>query len=159
MEFLLCDTPYGQMGLGEEDGALVRLYLPHSPIPRLASRETPLLKEAEKQLLAYCAGERNVFSLPFQFSGTEFQKEVWQYLLEIPYGTACTYGEVAAAVGKPKAFQAVGAAVGRNPLPIFVPCHRVLGSDGSLTGYAGGLELKAQLLTLEGITWKQQKKP
>ena len=80
MEFLLCDTPFGQMGLGQEEEALVRLYLPNTPMPRLISRETPLLKEAEEQLLAYCAGERKEFSLPFQFRGTEFQKDVWQCL-------------------------------------------------------------------------------
>lgn len=158
MEFLLCDTPFGQIGIGQEEEVLVRLYLPNTPVPRLISRETPLLKEAEEQLLAYCAGERKEFSLPFQFRGTEFQKKVWQYLMKIPYGTVCTYGEVAAAVGKPKAFQAVGAAIGKNPLPVFVPCHRVLGADGSLTGYAGGLELKAQLLLLEGIQWREQEK-
>ena len=159
MEFLLCDTPFGQMGLGQEEEALVRLYLPNTPMPRLISRETPLLKEAEEQLLAYCAGERKEFSLPFQFRGTEFQKDVWQCLMKIPYGTVCTCKEVAAAVGKPKAFQAVGAAIGKNPLPVFVPCHRVLGIDGSLTGYAGGLELKAQLLTLEGIAWRERERP
>lgn len=159
MEFLLCDTPFGQIGIGQEEEVLVRLYLPNTPVPRLISRETPLLKEAEEQLLAYCAGERKEFSLPFQFKGTEFQKEVWHFLMKIPYGTVCTYGEVAEAVGKPKAFQAVGAAIGKNPLPIFVPCHRVLGADGSLTGYAGGLELKAQLLTLEGIAWRERERP
>ena len=110
----------------------------------------PILAEAERQLTAYFAGKRRGFDLPLDLSGgTPFQREVWQTLLAIPNGTTCNYGEVAERIGRPSAVRAVGAAVGRNPVSIIVPCHRVLGANGSLTGYAGGLHRKVRLLELE----------
>ncbi len=150
MEYLVFETPVGTMALGEEDGSLVRLYLPGTPQPRMASRETPLLALARDQLLEYLQGMRRSFSLPLNPAGTPFQRRVWEALQAIPWGETRTYGDIARAVNCPRGFRAVGMANNRNPLPILIPCHRVIGADGSLTGYAGGLELKRRLLELEG---------
>ena len=109
-----------------------------------------MLSEARRQLLEYLAGRRTAFSLPLApEGGTPFQRQVWRALEAIPFGETRTYGQIAAAVGSPKAVRAVGQANHRNPIPIFIPCHRVVGADGTLTGYAGGLELKRSLLELE----------
>lgn len=105
--------------------------------------------QTEKQLKEYFKGQRNVFDLPLQMKGTQFQQEVWQALQEIPYGETRTYSDIAVAIGRPKATRAVGMANHCNPLAIIVPCHRVIGKNGSLTGYAGGLEKKQALLALE----------
>jgi len=111
----------------------------------------PVLREAAVQLHDYFAGRRRAFDLPLDLShGTAFQQSVWQALRAIPTGKTTSYGALSASVGKPAAVRAVGAAVGRNPISVIVPCHRVLGADGSLTGYAGGLDRKTALLTLEG---------
>lgn len=112
--------------------------------------EHPLLREAARQLSAYFAGELRVFSLPLDPEGTDFQKRVWRRLESIPYGETRSYTWVAAAIGAPRAVRAVGAANGANPLPIVVPCHRVIGASGKLVGYGGGLPLKKRLLDLEG---------
>ena len=109
----------------------------------------PILIKAERQLSEYFTGDRFQFDLPLQVKGTPFQERVWRALREIPYGKTKSYLDVARAVGSPKACRAVGAANGKNPLSIVVPCHRVIGADGSLTGFAGGLETKAALLALE----------
>ena len=115
----------------------------------------PVCLEAQKQLHAYFAGKLQRFDLPLDLSsGTAFQREVWQCLLSIPPGMTQTYGAIAQAIGRNAAVRAVGAAVGRNPVSIIVPCHRVLGANGSLTGYAGGLARKTHLLQLEGIRLK-----
>ena len=111
--------------------------------------ETPLLQEAEEQLNEYFAGVRREFDLPLAAKGTAFQQAVWAQLRRIPYGEVRTYGQLAAALGKPKASRAVGSACHCNPLCIVVPCHRVIGADGSLTGYAEGLDIKEYLLELE----------
>jgi methylated-DNA-[protein]-cysteine S-methyltransferase len=110
----------------------------------------PVLVEAERQLAEYFAGRRKVFELQLDPAGTEFQKTVWRALLTIPFGETRTYAQIARQIGRPKAVRAVGAANGRNPLSIVAPCHRVIGSSGELTGFAGGLDVKAQLLRLEG---------
>lgn len=152
MDFYLFDTPLGTMALGaEEERGLTRLYLPGQPTPRVASRRTPLLREGEKQLLEYLAGQRRDFDLPLDPRGTAFQKKVWAALRTIPWGETRSYRDIAQAVDCPRGFRAVGMANNRNPLPIFIPCHRVVGADGSLTGYAGGLEMKRALLAIEGI--------
>ena len=117
-----------------------------------AQDASPLLDAAEAQLREYFAGARRTFDLPLAPHGTAFQQRVWAALRAIPYGETCTYGELAAAIGSPNASRAVGMANHRNPLPILIPCHRVIGADGSLAGYAGGLETKRRLLALEGIT-------
>ena len=115
----------------------------------LREGSSPLLEQAIAQARAYLAGERRTFTMPLRTYGTEFQKAVWRTLQPIPYGATRSYAEVAQVVGRPRAVRAVGQAVGRNPLTLFIPCHRVIGSDGSLTGFGGGLERKVALLTLE----------
>jgi methylated-DNA-[protein]-cysteine S-methyltransferase len=112
--------------------------------------QQPILLETERQLKEYFAGTRNEFNLPLEPAGTEFQKKVWQALREIPFGQTRSYLDLAKSIGSVKAVRAVGAANGKNPLSIVVPCHRVLGADRALTGFAGGLEVKAKLLAHEG---------
>jgi methylated-DNA-[protein]-cysteine S-methyltransferase len=109
----------------------------------------PILALAERQLTEYFAGTRTEFDLPLEPRGTEFQKKVWQSLRTIPFGTTKSYVEIARSIGSPRACRAVGAANGKNPLPIVVPCHRVIGTNGALTGFGGGVETKAKLLALE----------
>lgn len=113
--------------------------------------ETPLLREAEAQINAYFSGKLQRFSLPLLPKGTEFQERVWAALLEIPYGETISYRELAQRVSSPRAFRAVGNANGKNPLPILIPCHRVIASDGSLGGYSGGLSIKKELLKREKL--------
>ena len=117
--------------------------------PLVEDKNHPVLRETERQLNDYFAGKLKKFSMKFDFAGTEFQKEVWQALAAIPFGETRSYGDIARQIGRPKAVRAVGAANGRNPISIMVPCHRVIGSNGKLTGYAGGLETKAFLLKTE----------
>ena len=117
--------------------------------PGLEDNHHPILLEAEHQLNDYFAKKRTTFSIPLDFTGTEFQKKVWAALLTIPFGETRSYGQIAEQVGHPKASRAVGAANGKNPISIIAPCHRVIGSTGKLTGFAGGLETKAILLALE----------
>ena len=148
-EFWMFESPVGPIALAAEEGALVRLYLPNTPTPRLMPHKTPLMERAEEQLMEYFRGERQGFDLPIAPQGTEFQAQVWKALGEIPYGQTRSYGEIARRVDYPKGFRAVGMANHRNPLPILIPCHRVVGSGGKLTGYAGGVELKRRLLELE----------
>ena len=150
MEFYQFDTPLGMMALGEEEGAIVRLYLPNQPTPRLMSRPTPLLEEGRRQLLEYFRGERREFDLPLAPRGTPFQQKVWAALRAIPWGEVRAYRDIARAADCPKGFRAVGMANHNNPVPIIIPCHRVIGADGALGGYAGGLELKRALLAIEG---------
>lgn len=114
----------------------------------------PMLVDVDIQLRQYFAGERNQFDIDLAFSGTDFQKEVWQALLAIPFGETRTYGQIAKEIGSPAAVRAVGAANGRNPISIIAPCHRVIGADGTLTGFAGGLTAKEYLLKLEGVKIK-----
>jgi len=109
----------------------------------------PIIAQAEHELAEYFAGIRRRFTIPLDLAGTDFQLRIWRILLEIPYGTTITYRELAAAAGRPSAIRAAGAANGANPISIIVPCHRVIGSDGSLTGYAGGIETKRFLIELE----------
>jgi methylated-DNA-[protein]-cysteine S-methyltransferase len=109
-----------------------------------------LLEEAEGQLKEYFAGERNTFKLPLDLRGTPFQLKVWQALQDIPYGQVCSYKHIAEAIGSPKAVRAVGGANNRNPIPVIIPCHRVIGASGDMVGYGGGLPIKHFLLGLEG---------
>ena len=149
MARLRFETPFGPMAL-EGEAALTRLWLPGTLPDRYGrGEETPLLRAAREALLAYLAGDLRAFDLPLAPAGTDFQREVWRALEAVPYGRTRTYGEIAAAVGRPKAVRAVGQANHVNPLPIFIPCHRVVGKGGALTGYAGGLDLKRALLALE----------
>lgn len=138
------------MTLEGTETALTALYLPNAPMAPEGA-ETPLLARGRAELLDYLAGVRRSFDLPLAPRGTPFQLAVWRALADIPYGQTITYGALAQRLGCPGASRAVGQANHRNPLPIFLPCHRVVGTKGALTGYAGGLELKAWLLRLEGI--------
>jgi len=149
------DSPLGPLVLAATDQGLAGLWFDdqkHQPTwadwPE--RDDDPLLQQAVAQLQEYFDAHRTTFTLPLDLrGGTPFQQSVWQALLHIPYGVCTTYGTLSEALDKPKAVRAVGTAVGHNPLGIIVPCHRVLGADGSLTGYAGGLGRKAALLTLE----------
>jgi methylated-DNA-[protein]-cysteine S-methyltransferase len=140
------ETLIGPLRLSAEDGRLSRVEFAPSAGPRSAE---PVLLDAEAQLSAYFAGELRRFDLPLAPRGTAFQLSVWDALLEIPYGATTSYSELAATIGRPSACRAVGAANGRNPLAVIVPCHRVIGAAGALTGYGGGLERKRMLLALE----------
>lgn len=154
----LFPSPLGALLLRERDGFLTECaFLEEEaagsaiPVARTsAEAPTPLLRRAWNQLAEYFAGRRKEFDLPLAPEGTPFQHTVWKKLLDIPYGATATYGEIAAATGNPKASRAVGSANGRNPICIIIPCHRVIGSGGKLTGYAFGLERKTFLLELEG---------
>lgn len=151
MDFCLFNTPLGQMALASENGAITRLYLPGTPIPRIISRKTPLLCQGETQLLEYFTRERKKFDLPLAPQGTPFQRKVWTAICDIPYGQTRSYRDLALAVDCPRGARAAGCANHNNPIPILIPCHRVIGTNGSLTGYAGGLAAKGWLLKMEGI--------
>ncbi len=140
------ETPVGLCYFAEENGSLTHSGFDVCPGER---GETPLLKEAKAQFKAYFEGTLQSFHLPLNPRGTDFQKAVWAALTAIPYGRTTTYGAIAAAVGNPKACRAVGGANNKNPLGIIVPCHRVIGADKSLVGYAGGLGIKKWLLEHE----------
>ena len=147
---MILATPLGSLQLVARDGLLERIAFPGTHTKRLPADESPLLRRAAKQLEEYFAGERRVFDLPLAATGTAFQEAVWAALAAIPFGETRSYGDLARDLGRPRAVRAVGAANGRNPLPIVVPCHRVIGADGSLIGYAGGMARKRSLLELEG---------
>ena len=156
----LYDTEIGRIAIGENGGAIALLRLPGEEVPgTVVQHETELLRKAAEQLREYLRGERKMFDLPLAPEGTVFQKAVWSALQEIPYGQTRSYGEIAAQIGRPKACRAVGMANHCNPIPIFIPCHRVVGSHGSLTGYAGGLAAKAQLLAHEGADMRRLHMP
>ena len=140
------DTYAGKIGIAEEDGAITDIVFKTIDCP---VEETELIRETKRQLDEYFAGKRKDFDVPTRLNGTEFQKRVWLALRDIPYGKTASYKDIAAAVGCPKGYRAVGMANNRNPISIIYPCHRVVGSDGSLTGYGGGLDVKAKLLELE----------
>lgn len=146
-------SPLGPLRILAQAGTITGVYLPDhraSPDCRAVERpEDPLLRRAARQLEEYFAGERTRFDLPLRLRGTAFQQAIWAELRQIPFGATTTYGQLAAAVGRPNASRAVGAANGRNPISIIVPCHRVIGANGALTGYAGGVEAKRWLLRLE----------
>lgn len=148
-------SPVGRLTLVARDAALVALLWENERPDRVRlgdlaeTSDHPVLREAERQLGAYFRGELRVFTVPLAFEGTEFQKCVWQALLTIPFGETRSYAGIARQIGRPNAFRAVGAANGRNPISIIVPCHRVVGTDGGLTGFAGGLAAKERLLAFE----------
>ena len=155
-------TLVGRLEIVERSGALVaiRFDAPADGSPEHERGGSALLAEAHRQLAEYFAGERHEFVLPLHPAGTDFQRRVWDVLATVPWGTTTTYGALAARLGLPPgASRAVGAANGANPLPIVLPCHRVVGSDGTLTGYAGGLERKARLLRLEHVPTEADQAP
>ncbi len=149
MNLMQIDTPFGPMVLAEEGEQLTHLYLKTAWAPQQPQRPTPLLLRAARELQEYFAGQRRQFDLPLAPQGTPFQQKVWRALRQIPYGQTASYKQIAQAIGRPTACRAVGGANNKNPLPIFIPCHRVIGAGGALIGYAGGLGLKQGLLTLE----------
>ncbi len=144
------ETQFGPIGVKETGGAIVRVYLPDETIEKGTCRwRSALLAEAFQQLQEYFDGLRTDFNLPLVPEGTPFMRSVWSVLMQIPYGETREYGEIAAQLGKPHAARAIGMAVRRNPIPLFIPCHRVTGANGILAGYRGGVDLKAALLALE----------
>lgn len=145
------DTKIGRIGIEENGRAITKIYFTNKDNEEeiINGNETILLKEAIKQLNEYFDGKRSSFDLPMEPKGTEFQNKVWNALKEIPCGETRSYGEIARIIGNEKASRAVGMANNKNPIPIIVPCHRVIGANGKLVGYAGGLDIKEKLLDLE----------
>ena len=153
--FKWMDSPVGRLKLVASGKGLAAILWPNDNPKRvplgdlIEDAANPFLIQAEAELTEYFAGKRSVFTVPLDFNGTGFQKSVWQALLTIPFGETRSYGQIAVQLGKPSASRAVGAANGKNPISIIAPCHRVIGTNGKLTGFAGGLETKAHLLALE----------
>jgi methylated-DNA-[protein]-cysteine S-methyltransferase len=151
------DTEIGTIGIGENNGVITDIFFEGNDQPadraEMEILETPLIREAWIQLSKYLRGKLKVFNLPLVPKGTAFQKAAWDALLTIPYGETRSYGQMAAQVGNPKACRAIGMANNRNPIAIVIPCHRVIGANGKLVGYGGGLNIKEYLLSLEK-QWK-----
>ncbi|HEV3368433.1 MAG TPA: methylated-DNA--[protein]-cysteine S-methyltransferase [Acidimicrobiales bacterium] len=147
------DTPVGHLVLESDGDVLIGIWLPSQATTTRGDGHDapPVLKDTATQLEEYFAGERTGFTVPMELDGTPFQKDVWAELTRIPYGETISYGELARRVGRPKGPRAVGQANGKNPIPIIVPCHRVLASTG-IGGYGGGLPMKRTLLAVEGVT-------
>ncbi len=148
MKALLCETPIGLLQIVEDDSAITQIRLADNSFSREAE-ETPLLLEAKRQLTEYFSGKRKNFDLPLAPKGTPFQQKVWTALQTIPYGETRSYQQIAEQIGSPKACRAVGLANNKNPIILASPCHRVIGADGQLVGYAGGIWIKEKLLALE----------
>ena len=145
-------TPIGVLSLEADETGLTAIHFPgRSAYKPESSNTSALLAEAKRELRAYFEGRLTAFSVPLNWRGTPFQDTVWRALMDIPYGETVSYGDIARAIGRPKSARPVGGAVGRNPLPIIVPCHRVIGSDQSLTGFSGGIDIKVALLKQEGL--------
>ena len=144
-EHFCCSTPLGEWTVYARDGALVRLVFEKTE----GGEKTPLLTKAADQLAEYFAGRRKEFDLPLNPEGTDFQRKIWNALQKIPFGETRSYKQLAEMAGNGKACRAAGGANNKNPLPVFIPCHRVIGADGSPVGYGGGLKIKQFLLELE----------
>ena len=150
MNICFYNTVIGKIGIAETDGSITNVYFEKDILPQNATEEeTPLLIEASQQLGRYLLGNLKQFTLPLSPRGTPFMQQVWAKLCDIPYGQTATYKEIAVKTGNEKASRAIGLANNRNPIPVFIPCHRVIGSNGTLTGYRGGLGVKRILLDLE----------
>jgi methylated-DNA-[protein]-cysteine S-methyltransferase len=155
LSYKFFDSPVGRLKLVASETGLIAVLWENDKPQRVPLRDLvednsqSILLEAERQLKEYFASKRRSFSIPLDMRGTPFQKDVWRALQAIPFGETLSYGQIANQLGKPSASRAVGGANGRNPISIVVPCHRVIGSTGKLTGFAGGLETKAHLLNLE----------
>ena len=144
------DTPLGTLTLEASERGLSSIRFPNRPKTIAGKMSNNVLKLAKRELTAYFARQLKEFSVPLDWHGTAFQESVWQALTAIPYGETVSYADIARAIGRPQSARPTGGAVGRNPLPIIVPCHRVIGSDHTLTGFTGGLNIKVALLELEG---------
>jgi len=142
-------TKFGDITIGATDNSIT--YLKTHDTDNGEFRETELIRKAHLQLKEYLEGQRQNFDLPLEPQGTVFQRHIWKVLCDIPYGKTITYKDLAKKAGKPKAIRAAGAANGKNPIYIIIPCHRVISTSGNLTGYAGGLAMKEKLLKLEGV--------
>lgn len=143
-------TEIGRIGIAEDGTSITDLFFNEKVLPSdIKEKETDLLKQAAQQLQDYLSGKRKEFELPLAPMGTGFQQKVWKALEEIPFGETRSYGDIAKSIGQPTAARAVGMANNKNPILIFIPCHRVIGAGGSLVGYAGGLEVKKHLLAIE----------
>ena len=143
------DTDIGKISIAENDGFITHVLFGNEKLNDITVEETPLIKEAHKQIEEYLKGQRSLFDLPLAPSGTEFQKRVWNALKNIPYGKTVSYKDIAIEAGNEKASRAVGMANNKNPISIIIPCHRVIGKNGKLVGYGGGIEIKEYLLRLE----------
>ncbi|MBU3181712.1 methylated-DNA--[protein]-cysteine S-methyltransferase [Clostridium psychrophilum] len=143
------ETCIGKIGIEENGTAITNIYIANEISKDINLMETKLLKKANQQLQEYLKGERKIFDLPLEPNGTEFQQKVWNSLQKIPYGETNSYKDIAKSIGNIKACRAVGMANNKNPILIFIPCHRVIGSNGKLVGYAGGLNVKEKLLQIE----------
>lgn len=143
------DFAIGRIAVVEKDNKIIRLCFESDRLPKAAIKETALLREAAAQLELYLKGKLTRFDLPLSPEGTDFMKAVWEMMQGIPYGETMSYKEVAFRINAPKACRVVGLAANRNPIPLFIPCHRLIGSNGALTGYRGGLDLKKKLLDME----------
>lgn len=149
MRYTFVETPIGAILVAGDEKVIVETYFAGArPKPEWI-RDDDALRDAAAELRAYFAGTLQAFDVPLAPRGTEFQQSVWSTLLEIPYGQTTTYSAIAEKIGRPAAVRAVGAANGANPIPIIIPCHRVIGANGSLTGFGGGIDVKRQLLALE----------
>ena len=164
MDRLFCyDTKIGKVAIREDGNSITHIYLRETNVDlvieknKLTVQESDLIKKAYIQLKEYIDGQRKQFDLPLNLKGTAFQKKVWGELAKIPYGETRSYKDIAIAIGNEKACRAVGMANNKNPIPIVVPCHRVVGSNKKLVGYAGGLDLKEKLLNIEGIFIEKNK--
>jgi len=145
-------TIIGKVSISDDgNGNIDGVYLPGDNLPVRECRECRVSAEAAHQIDEYLTGKRKAFDLPLKMEGTDFQKRVWNELCKIPYGETAAYGDIAERVGSPNAYRAVGSACGANPIPIVVPCHRVVASNGGLGGFGGGLALKKRLMEIEGI--------
>ena len=153
MYYIKLETPIGNLIIIEENKKIKELILPNKynayDLTSLKEKETSLLKEAKQQLNLYFNKELKEFNLPLNIEGTEFQKKVYQFLMDIPYGKTCSYQDIAIKIHNPKSVRAVGNANNKNKIPIIIPCHRVIGKNKKLIGYGGGLDIKEQLLWLE----------
>ncbi|SJM95991.1 Methylated-DNA--protein-cysteine methyltransferase (fragment) [Crenothrix polyspora] len=150
MSLYVYQTQLGRIGIEEQHDSITEVYFDNEPLPESVDiMATALTDEAARQLNAYLVGTLKTFSLPLAPSGTVFQKKVWHTLCDIPYGQTASYKDIAIAADNPKAVRAVGQANNKNPIPIFIPCHRVIGADGKLVGYSGGLAIKECLLMIE----------
>jgi methylated-DNA-[protein]-cysteine S-methyltransferase len=146
----VCETVMGKFGIRASDDAVTGIFFGGLP-GQAQTGENALCREAARQIGEYLAGKRKVFELPLRLSGTDFQNAVWDALMAVPWGETRTYGQIAAMLGRKNAARAVGGACRINPIPLIVPCHRIVGSNGSLTGFAGGLDMKRALLRLESV--------
>lgn len=151
MNYFVYESEIGPLTIAEKNGALAQVRFGADSCEKRMRKETPLIVETWKQLQEYFSGMRKQFELPLAPEGTVFQQMVWNALQTIPYGEVRTYGQIAAQISAPKASRAVGMANHNNPIGIIIPCHRVIGANGKLTGYAGGLDKKEKLLRLESI--------